>query len=292
MSKTAISRPYRVPSAPDKHPWSVIIDDIPHQLPDGMPSWDYQKDLILSRELNLDSASIRRDTGLGDDARIVISVTCECKESFFRELVWKQEIGNGDDEWFEIQCTLPGKRLTSKIQLHTRLLLDEEVPRDSLTAWRKGSILHEEVHRQPLHGRSPRFPTSEVDFTKVPLIHDEACWFLRIGGVDLNTPLSQGFQLYLNSERREFIEKLRDNDSLVTSVLNADVVRQMLEHALSNPEFDPLDTYEEDSVGIVLKRQYSMIFDDQAIEESRERMKNNRHEVEAKIQGLMQRGGA
>jgi hypothetical protein len=280
------STPYRVPSAPDRYDWYLDIAGITHPLPSGMPSWDYRMDLDFFREICLKSSEIRQECGFSGDTKLSLQVIIECAKSYYRELVWNDEIGNEDEEWHEIRFRIKGSCLTDRISLTTRIVLEHPIDKKLLTAYRGQSILHEETFPLSLHGTAPRFPTSEVSFSENDQLHKDALWSLVIGH-EMDSPVSQGVQLFLNRDKTSFVNLIRENDPLTVSMLQSDVARQFLEHALSHVEFDPTGDYEDGSVGSVCRYWFQQIFSSRSREEAQEEMHGARFVVQARIQGML-----
>lgn len=286
MSKKLESLPYRTPSAPDRYDWYLLIDGSPHPLPGGMPSWDYQTDLNFCRDMLLKPSEIRQECDFSDDTELSLQVVLDCAKSFYRETVWNEDLGTGEEEWHEISFPVSGKFLTDKIELTTRIVLKKPMEKRMLVAHRGQSVLHEEKSVFSLHGTAPRFPTAEISFSDEPRLDSNGLWSLIIGH-ELESPVSQAVQLYLNRDKSAFINRMRENDVLTSSMVQTDVVRRFLEHALDHTEFDPAAEYEEGSVGSVCRSWFQQIFVTRSREEARKEMNDNRFSLEAKIQGVI-----
>ena len=158
-----------------------------------------------------------------------------------------------------------GNLIGTKLLLQTSVILLKNNSGKEFSATVPGSILWDFQDEVIVEGDGSFFPTIRTAFGKH---YSNATWYLDIG--DLNENVSAALTLYLNEEKKEFIEALNgddDNSKRLTSFLRTDIARQMIMHGLADDEFRKIDSlddktiYEEDTIGAaifhLIKTQFS-----------------------------------
>jgi hypothetical protein len=108
-----------------------------------------------------------------------------------------------------------------------------------------------------LEGDAPQFPTETADLSAAPYKLPKAAWLLEILSDDLDMAAAAAVRLIVN-EVHPLIQRILDGDASADAVialetLRWDVARQLIEMALTTPEFIERDeAFEEDSFGWLL----------------------------------------
>jgi len=159
--------------------------------------------------------------------------------------------------------------------------------RAPLSAWRAGSILWSENKKILLGGRGGRFPVEWTAFSESGQFHRESGWQLDWNPDDLDVPTLAGIRLYMNSESDALntaVESAGTNQML--GFMHFDVARNLVTGVLENPEIETR-TFEPESVGAVMTRLLTVVFEGEAISAVRQRMKDNRAHFESELQGRL-----
>ncbi|MFI7596620.1 hypothetical protein [Actinoplanes sp. NPDC049681] len=224
--------------------------------PTALPDWDYQTDVRLRRRIAVDSGDARMSAGLPQEARLAVSVRWDAAPSLIRgSAAW---IPLEDDQHeYTVQITLPGARIGGMVQVETMLVLASEIPHRPATAHLPGSLLWNDSIEIRLQGDAPLFPIALVPFSGSSL-PDRAAWFLELGS-DLEASALGAVQLLVNQEHPPVVAALTHAaapdavERTVLSALRSDVVRSMLERAITDEEFEMVYDYGKQTLGSVLQ---------------------------------------
>lgn len=268
--------PYRIP--PDAAmvcgPWQLTVDNDGVDVSDAMPDWDYNTDLPLTRTVEIDMDAIRASTGLPDHSAVAVSLVWTASGSNLRAPGFRSVVDGTGKQTVLVEACLKGSDLGGTLSLETVLTLALDEPLAPSYAPRNaGSLLWSDCFEIRLQGDAPQFPIAIVDFsaTSYPV---EAGWFVEIGqSMDSAT---MGSLLLLINEANALVcsaFKAASNpgeaDMAIISAVYADVARTLLEHALSDEDFDLETEYSDGSVGETLQSLISMRFPNRTLSELR-----------------------
>ena len=228
-------------------PWSLSLDGESWQAAgDFLQNWDYASEIRIRRALLIHpdiaandlevtaedlqlALGVRVGTGPGRLARSIVARDCR-----------KLEPGSWREE-FEI--VVPGDHLSLVLDVQTHILLAVP-PRGfgSLSPQRSASRLWSDTLRVRLEGEEPRFPMEVADLRA--LLGDgpaaAAPWFLHWSPRDWNRDFHGAARLYLNRDQPDFITRIEEQDGPTLQALLADVMGQICERLVSDPEADDL----------------------------------------------------
>ena len=213
---------------------------------DFLPDWDAASAIRFRRAVSLDplvaaddlgvmadnlrlSLGVRVGTGPGRLPRLILSRSC-------RELkaaAWQEEL--------DIEIT--GERLSLVLDLHTQIALADPL-KDSqpLSPRRIADRLWSDTLRMRLEGEEPRFPIEITDMRS--LLGSEVAastpWYLHWSPIDWNRDFHGAARLYLNKDHNDFIERIEQHDGPTLQVLLADVMSQICERLLIDPEAEEI----------------------------------------------------
>jgi hypothetical protein len=238
-------------------PWALEVANGTIELSEDLPTWDYNSILALRRSISIDGDRARNTSGLTADAELQLVVRWSASASWLRGLAWSQAVPPRDDE-LQIAFDLPGIDLGGTLELSLMLTLVSPGSKPSrLAPTKPGSVLWADRTEVRLRGDGSRFPLAIVDFGDL-LYPEGASWHLEIGA-DLEEPALGSILLLVNERRDIVLSALRaaadpgEADQAVLSILSTDLVRGLLERAITDEMFQASTDYPLGSVGAVLK---------------------------------------
>lgn len=234
--------------------WTCDLGHGRSSLPDWLPAWDVSRRLSVGRQVKVDLAMVREQTGLVD-AVLAVSVTFRSSFDDLFELV--QLSSTARCECLNLQITLDGSKLGSSVTLTTSLVLvekgeasDADLPR----AHRRGSVLWRDMRRCRLQGDASQFPFASANFAELGYPRG-APWFIEIAP-ELDAPAMGAVQFFVNDRFPRVVEAARDFSAdrkdlaAIRSAMVADAGRVLIEYALGREDLDA--EWDEDSLGAVL----------------------------------------
>ena len=225
--------------------WSYSLNDGDWDVAgDFLPDWDAASKLRVRRTVRLDPLAVANDlrvsaenlrlslgvrvgTGAGRLPRLIL--LRDCHELFAPS--WQEE--------FDIEIT--GQRLSLVLDLQTHVTLAAP-PKDcaQLSPRRVADRLWSDTFRIRIEGEEPRFPI-EIHDLRTLLGNTTAAstpWYLHWSPVDWNRDFHGAVRLYLNKDHADFIERIEQHDGPTLQFLLADVMSQICERLLMDPEAD------------------------------------------------------
>jgi hypothetical protein len=135
--------------------------------------------------------------------------------------------------------------LSHRLMLEMLVILarpsDDAAP---LSPARQGSRLWSDRLDLRLEGEEPRFPMEAVSFIHRfagrPEVH--APWLLHWTPGNLHRDFGGSVRLYLNSDRKDFIERLMAGDRATSQVVLADVMTQIISTSIRQSDFEQAAT--------------------------------------------------
>lgn len=234
-------------SAVTATPWQASLDD-GDWMPtvDHLPDWDPSSTLRFRRTIGLEpqvavhdlsipqdklqlAISIRIGTGQGRLPRMVLARHRHVLE----QDVWEHE--------FEIE--IPGRHLSVVIDLLTEVTLAGSLASAaSLSPRTTGDRLWSECTRLRLEGEEPRFPIETVDLSALlgNTVAASAPWHLHWSPREWDRDFHGAVRLYLNEKADEFLARVESQDGPTLQVLLADVMGQICERFIRDPEAEEM----------------------------------------------------
>lgn len=196
-------------------PWQLSGTD-GALLPEYLEGWDPATDVAIERVVRCDLATIRRDTALGVEVPLLLSVSSVNEQSFMTESLYRAPLEDAQ----ELLVELPAARLGGSITLKCAIVVGStDISRPLGCARWAGSVLASHEQRLVLEGSGPMFPLAEVDFA-ASIYAPEASWALQFPE-DLSLPVLGSVLLLVNSRDKELVNALsaRKPDIRQTSLL-------------------------------------------------------------------------
>jgi hypothetical protein len=256
---TRQAMPYRLPATDTvvAGGWVLAMGEEHVALPDKLPDWDYQTNLILRRAVEIDAKSLRVGAGLPPSAPLALAVVWTASGSGLRAPGCRIALSGHDEEVCEIEVLVPGAEVGGRLTLDTVVVLDSrsEEP-DPGAPRRAGSVLWRDRHEVQLQGDAPQFPISVIDFGKTSFPND-AAWHVQISG-NLSSATMGGMILLVNERNSAMVRAFqnaarpRTVDKAVLSAVYCDVARTMVEHGLRSEELTEGTPYPEGALGATI----------------------------------------
>ncbi|WP_430382624.1 hypothetical protein [Streptomyces sp. P10-4] len=274
--------PYRVPSRAvvDAEPWRLVVEDGEVALPQALPDWDYHMDLRMRRRVRIDVDQARRQSGLPEDASLLISAIWTATGSNLSGPAQHVRLTEAGTVATEFNVLLRGSNLGGLLLLDTALVLaDRRSDAHPSSPRRAGSVLWSDRAELRLQGDAPQFPMAIIDFARTSF-PDDAAWHLQIsGGMEHAT---MGALLLLVNERNAVTATAFQNaarprpvDRIVLSAVYADAARLMIEYALADEDFGLDADFPDGSLGATLLSLFDQLFPGQSITDVRLRQRQS-----------------
>jgi hypothetical protein len=238
-------------------PWSRLSPDGTEPLPDTLLDWDYSTTLSLHRPLSADGLRLRELAGLPEEATVDLSVQWYATNSALRGRAWRAALPAVDAFEIPIEFELPGDDLGGTLELVTSVTLRSSSPGASPAApTRPGSVLWSDRHRVVLEGDNTLFPIATADFHDLPY-PTGAGWYLHVDE-DLEAAALGSILLLVNERHDVVMRAVRaassptEADQRVLSILRSDVLRTLVERALTHEDLQEETEYPSGSLGALL----------------------------------------
>ncbi|NIK58248.1 hypothetical protein [Kribbella shirazensis] len=257
---TRRAMPYRLPASETVNVggWVLALGDELIPMPDRLPDWDYQTNLVIRRDVEIDTKSLRVGAGLSPDVPLALAVVWTASGSGLKAAGYRTALSGPDRDVCQVEVRIPGTEVGGRLTLETAVVLDSRnVEQTAATPRRAGSVLWRDSHEVQLQGDAPQFPISVIDFGKTSFPND-AAWHVQIS-TNLMSATMGGMILLVNERNLATVRALqnaarpRTVDKAILSAVYCDVARTMVEHGLRSDELVDGDTsYPEGTLGATI----------------------------------------
>ena len=233
--------------AVDAAAWSCSLNDGAWVTAgDFLPDWDADSVIRCRRRVSIDPQIAANDLNLGPEKlRLAIAIRVGTGQGRLPRLILSQEFRElAADTWQEeFDFEIAGERLSLVLDLHTQVML--AIPLEGcnqLAPQRVADRLWSDTLRTRLEGEEPRFPIEITDMRTLPGIADTFSppWYLHWSPMDWNRDFHGAARLYLNKEHADLIKRIEEHDGPTLQVLLADVMTQICERLVNDPEADDI----------------------------------------------------
>lgn len=214
--------------------WSVAGDFLPH--------WDAASDVRLRRKLCLHHERAASDLGIPvEHLRIAASVRIGTGQGRLpRRILFRlrKELREDDPSW-DLEHTIEGHQLSMLLDLQTEILMLRAPGSYSpLSPLNAEDRLWSENTRMRIEGEEPRFPIETADLAQMlgGSISSSAPWYLHWSPRDWGRDFHGAVRLYLNKRAAETLGRVEAEDPATIRFLLGDVMSQICERFLSDPE--------------------------------------------------------
>ena len=229
------------------YPWSLSLNGGSWQTAgDFVADWDSASEIRIRRTVGIDPDIAADDLGVtAGTLRLALGVRVGTGPGRLPRLILLREsrglkLGTWQEE-FDI--TVSGDRLSLVLDVQTQVMLAVS-PNDCepLSPRRVASRLWSDTLRVLLEGEEPRFPMEVADFRALLGNAPAAAapWFLHWSPRDWNRDFHGAARLYLNVVQSDFIKRMEEQDGPTLQVLLADVMGQICERLVTDPEADEI----------------------------------------------------
>ena len=227
-------------------PWSLSLNGGSWQTAgDFVQDWDAASEIRIRRTLAIDPQIAADDLGVTTGSiRLALGVRVGTGPGRLPRLILLRENRTLESGTWreEFDIPVPGDRLSLVLDVETRVVLAAP-PNDfgPLSPRRVANRLWSDAVRVLLEGEEPRFPMEVADFRV--LLGDgpaAAPWFLHWSPRDWNRDFHGAMRLYLNKDRSDFIRRVEEQDGPTLQVLLADVMGQVCERLVSEPDAEEI----------------------------------------------------
>ena len=228
-------------------PWSLSLNGGSWQTAgDFVPDWDSASEIRIQRTLGLDPLIAADDLGVTPEIlHLAFGVRVGTGPGRLPRLILLREFRRlATGTWQEeFNIPVPGDRLSLVLDVQTQVMLAAPLNGNGpLSPRRVASRLWSDTLRVLLEGEEPRFPMEVADLRA--LLGDApaaaAPWFLHWSPGDWNRDFHGAVRLYLNGNQSGFIKRIEEQDGPTLQLLLADVMGQICERLVSDPEADEI----------------------------------------------------
>lgn len=214
-------------------------------LGDFLSDWDSASELRIRRAVRLEPLIAADDLGVTPEfLNLSLGVRIGTGPGRLPRLILlrrhrKLSAGAWQGE-FEIE--LLGDQLSLVLDVQTQIMLAAPVENARRLSPRlAASRLWSDTVRVLLEGEEPRFPMEIAKFRELfGDVAAEAPWYLHWSPGGWNRDFHGAARLYINGEQSNFISRIEEQDAPTLQVLLADVMGQICERLVSNPEADEI----------------------------------------------------
>lgn len=211
-----------------------------------LQNWDPASSTRLRRRLAVDPSIAAADLNIDVKELIFfVSVRVGTGQGRLPRLILAHKKCALDAEpWFvEFDLEFKGEELSMVLDVNTRIALASPVSSSSpISPSRIGDQLWSDRIRVRLEGEEPRFP---IEIGNLPeLVGDAICasapWYLHWSPREWSRDFHGSIRLYLNSAHTELIKRIEEEDPMMIQMLMADVMGQVCERLITDPELNEL----------------------------------------------------
>ena len=230
-------------SAIEASPWLIALDGgDPAEAGKFLAHWDPSTVLTLQRSLSVSQeiASVELGIPPADLCLAVVTRVGTGPGKLPRLIVRtdRWDISPNEPE-VQIQLKARGDRLSTALDLFTEIILSgTPAAYGQLSPRHVGDRLWYERQRTNLEGQEPRFPLEVVDLQAMlgNATAAAAPWYLHWSPHDWSRDFYGAIRLFLNSSCEEVVERVEKRDPLTLQAILADVMSQVCEGLLREPE--------------------------------------------------------
>lgn len=213
---------------------------------DYLKDWDPSSIIHVRRQVAINMPVASEDLKFDiSNIRISASVSIGTGQGRLPRFILDRKVLLLDEgSWIaQFQFEVPGAVLSIVLDLCTRITLAENiVASPPLSPSRVGDLLWSDRFRMRLEGEEPRFPIEVGDIQALlgSTIAASAPWYLYWSPREWSRDFHGAMRLYLNAAHTEFIERIEEEDPMIIQILMADVINQVCERLIMEPELNDL----------------------------------------------------
>ncbi|WP_433990392.1 hypothetical protein SuNHUV7_20330 (plasmid) [Pseudoseohaeicola sp. NH-UV-7] len=298
---TRIAYPFLTlgPDAVDPTVWE-LIDGGGQLLPlqKYIEDWDYLSSLRLRRRLSINLEIASNHLAIPEaelDLTVLLRIGTgpgTMPRAWVRSVSFDVIASGGI---VEIDEFLVGDQLSGRIKLETSILsFSQSAHAGSLSPRILGAKVWNHDLDVTLEGTEPRFPMETISFetTFAGRPHASSLWYLHWSPGSIHSDFGGAVRLYVNSDRKDFIERLTENDPLLLQTIMADVMTQLVSGVISMDEAqEVIDNSEDGSIAGYVGNWLKLAFPGESAIDVRSKMERRPSDFNAGIQAAAEIGG-
>ena len=211
-----------------------------------LADWDAASVIRFRRKVRIDPQDAASDLKANpEELGLTIAVRIGTGQGRLPRLILFRDFRKlAADTWQEeFDFDVAGERLSLVLELHTQIMLAAPLEDCAqLSPQRVADRLWSDTLRIRLEGEEPRFPIEIIDMRTLPGTPGTLSppWYLHWSPMDWNRDFHGATRLYLNKEHTDLIERIEQHDGPTLQVLLADVMTQICERLVHDPEADEI----------------------------------------------------
>ena len=213
---------------------------------DFLPDWDAASAIRFHRTVRVDPLIAADDLGVPlDNLRLSIGVRVGTGQGRLPRLILLQNCRKLEEgAWQEeLDFEVAGAQLSLILDIRTHIVL--ATPPDEsarLSPKRIADRLWSDTLRIRLEGEEPRFPIEIADLRTLlgDALAASTPWYLHWSPMDWDRDFHGAIRLYLGKDHTDFIERIERHDGPTLQVLLADVMGQICERLLTDPQAEDI----------------------------------------------------
>lgn len=225
--------------------WKVGHEGRVFTNPERLDGWDYSSAVRVRRHVcvDMEAAAVQLEIPL-EELRLAAALSVGSGRGTVARLKSHPRVFPIDPSGaLEIDEALESEWLSARISVDFCIVLRK---RPSLhgpmsPTW-AGTMLWRDYFDLAVEPLEPRFPMEAISFKRrfAGTSKARSLWFLHWLDYDALRDLRGALRLYVNQDNKAFIERLQGLDSLTLQTLMSDVVQQVCERVLREPDLDAL----------------------------------------------------
>lgn len=223
---------------------------------DIFDNWDYSCDLVIQASLDVDWDLAMTSLGLpSSGAKLGCTLTVGTGQGRNPRIRWTtdKKILDQNTSHCELSGVVEGKNLSGSLHLQVSILLNEAMASASkISPVKSCSRLWTYEHSILLEGGGDaRFPLESISFSSSPRLRRfaEAPWYVQWNEGPLQSDYSAAVRLLVNTDCKEWHNRILEADKLVLQMMVADVAQLLCQHVVSENEMVSLHECPVGSVG-------------------------------------------
>lgn len=227
--------------------WWVSLDRVAWSpLGEYLQNWDPESVVRLRREIRIDAAIASDDLKFDiSESEILILVTLGTGQGRLPRFIVEQHSKLiCKDSWVvDFEFEVAGDLLSSVMDVSTKVVLATPMQCGSvLSPSRIGDLLWSDRVRSRLEGEEPRFPIEIADISSLAgeAMSSFAPWYLHWSPREWSRDFHGALRLYLSAEHSDLISRVESEDSMTLRMLMADIMGQICERLIIDPEVGDL----------------------------------------------------
>lgn len=213
---------------------------------DFLPDWDAASVIQFRRKVSIDPEIAANNLNLNPEKlRLAVAVRVGTGQGRLPRLILSREFRElAADTWQEeFDFEIAGERLSLVLDINTQVMLAVSLDGCAqLSPQRVADRLWSDTLRIRLEGEEPRFPIEIIDMRTLLGAPTRLSppWYLHWSPMDWNRDFHGATRLYLNKDHTDLIERIEQRDGRTLQVLLADVMTQICERLVYDPEVDDI----------------------------------------------------